>query len=323
MGKLLVKVGLFLGPLVLLLSAAEFYLRHHNTFYFKSEYTERHGPDAEVLFLGSSHTHRAIDPLQMEVPAVNLANGGSAMNLDHLMAEKFIPRLPALKVVFLELSYHSLERIRESDYAKNNLYKIYYGIDNYGHAMPLWDRFLITSNLPEYVKIIWQDVLYPKKINAAGFMEVDPGPIKSRFSYLEYDSVRIRETQTRYLYGRHKNEDRTILEANVDRIRQVQALCAERGIRLVLLSPPKYYLYNDANLAAKRERRDSVANLFMGEGVPFWNYERAMEHEVTLFANEDHLNPDGAAIFSSVLDKRLQGLPHFSSQVGRVRQVVD
>lgn len=311
MGNLFVKLGLFLLPILVGLTAAETYLRQNNAFHNKAQYFKQHQNEFEVMFLGSSHTYRAINPEEMKVSALNMANGGSALNLDYKMAKHFIPKLPNLKVLFLELSYQSLERSQGEDYLKNNLYKIYFDVDNYSHGMPLRDHMLLLSNPREYLRILWVELRYPKKLNASGFLEEDSGKIKSRFSYYHYDPEQIYKTRARYLRGRHNEISPELVAEHVKMIKDLERDCEARGIQLILMSPPKYFLYNDAAIPEKLARRDSVATAFERDGIPFWNYERALEKETDYFANEDHLNPEGATVFTSLIQDRLSALPAF------------
>lgn len=320
MRKILIRMGLFLGPILVVFTLAEYHLRHDNTYYYKLKYFEDLRNDAEVLFLGSSHMHRAIDPELLGVPTLNMANVGSAMDLHHKMVLHLLPELPKLKVLVLELSYQSLEGESGPDFSKNNLYRIYFGIDNYEGMMPLKDKFLLTSNPHAYIKKIWQDAMYPKRINPSGFMKINPGPIKSRFSYYSFDTTEIRKTSRRYLAGLHNRENLEMLERNVNRLREIQNYCHARGIQLIFMSPPKYYLYNEAAIQKKLERRDSIAHLFGKDGVPFWNFERSMEYEARNFQDENHLNPDGATAFTRSVNKKIMALPEFSPEMSRLER---
>jgi len=84
-------------------------------------------------------------------------------------------------------------------------------------------------------------------------------------------------------------------------------LCRKKGISVVLMSPPKYYIYNDLMKPAKLKRRNAIFEKFgQLDGVYIMNYESTWERESELYMNEDHMNPVGAKKLTIELNKRLQ-----------------
>jgi len=149
MKQFLLKTGLFFVPLLILIIWIEVSVRN-NTFSAKVECLKK-PDDIEVLILGSSQNWRAINPEYLDFNVAPLANGGSAFNLDHLLFKKYFPKFTNLKAVIFEMSYHTLEDTRNEQWEKNNLFYLYYGINNYEKKPPLKEYFLITSNTNEYI----------------------------------------------------------------------------------------------------------------------------------------------------------------------------
>lgn len=308
MKRFISKFLLFLLPLVIAFGIVEYNIRN-NTFNAKKTYIEANKDCIEVLVLGSSHNWRAINPKYLSYKTAPLAHGESAMNIDFLLFNKYIDELPQLKVVIFELGYHNLEEKRDGNWNKNNLYKIFYSVDNYNKYdkhQPLKDYFLLSSNFKEYMRIFFTAQAERRNgiFNEYGFIEDESN---SRFKKLHYDSTLIRKTSmSEYLYDRHQHESEVWYRENLAELNAAIKKCRERNIKIVLLSPPKYYLYNQYMKLTKVKRRENALKAYTGqEDIYIFNYERLYEYQATMFKNEDHLSLKGAQLFSLKVDSIL------------------
>ncbi len=85
-------------------------------------------------------------------------------------------------------------------------------------------------------------------------------------------------------------------------------LLKERGVRVVLFTPPYYKEYNRLFRAAwKRSMLKTTRGLAKRTGVEYYDFATDPEFESTpkLFKNSDHLNTLGAALFSAKLKERM------------------
>lgn len=278
----------------------------NNTFKIKSEYIEKNKDQIEVLILGSSQTNKGLNPAELDFSVAPLANDGSTINLDYLLFERYFEEFPRLKLVVFELSYHGLEDRKKNDWSKNHLFYNFYNVNNYGKKPPLSEKFLISSNPKFYLMRFFSDsnTLEDTQFNEYGFVLNS----SSRFEKYDYDVSKIAETsQQEYMAGRHQRVDLNNYSLNTGLLDRAIRRCLDKGMKVILLSPPKYRLYNEAMNREKLERRDRFFSEYQDvEGVYVLNYERVYENDTRLFLNEDHLNSDGVAIFSKELNREFE-----------------
>ena len=297
MKKFIFKYLLFMLPILILVTSIEIYNRLDNTFFAKKKYIENNQKSIEVLVLGSSQTWKAINPEYMTIKCAPLAHGGSAFNIDYLLFKKFVDKLPNLKIVMLESSYHTFDEYRDIKWNKNHLFWIYYGINNYGEHIPISEYFLMTANPKAYTKRIWESSTFTElgQYNKYGY-------ITSNHQTLEtghYDST--------FLKKRHFNENIKNFAENKKLLNEIIEICKERKLEVVLFSPPKYYTYNKNYNSNKLARRDSLLSNFKKKNnIHIWNYEKSFENDTKVFYNEDHLNYNGAKKITLEIDKKLK-----------------
>lgn len=318
MKRFLVKVVLFVVlplPMLLIVEVAS----RRNSFAAKADYLRSHAHEIEVLLLGSSHTWRAVNPQFLNFFVAPFAHGGSAFNIDFLLFQKFRPSLGRLQAVVLEVSVHTLEEWRPDDWNKNHLFLVHYGLNNYGeNTPPLRDRTLITADPRQHLKRLTGNLLGTGigTTNEWGFATSPP---ESRFSNLDYDADLISKTSNdEWLQGRHEHEDLGAYDRNTRLLSRIVAACQRAQIKLILLSPPKYYLYNDHMPRGKRQRRQrALQSLVDDKTVLFWDDEEWQARRTEFFLNEDHLNPDGATAYTQELNGRLTQLLGSDSELNR------
>lgn len=304
MSKFLIRIFLFLTPFFLGIYI-EISIRN-NSFKAKSDYIVKNANDIEVLLLGSSQTNKSVNPKFLEFKTAPLANDGNTLNIDYLLFEEYFPKLPNLKVVFFELSYHSLEDLKSNNWNKNHLLLKFYNVNNYGKNPPLSERFLISSSPKEYLKIFFtpQSKLEDNKFNKYGYILNSP----SRFKKHKYDPETIKKTSMKeYLKGRHQDENLDYYKINTTLLETAINKCLANNIKIVLLSPPKYYLYNNHLNKIRAERRISFLNKYKNvPNVYIWNFENKYETKTNYFLNEDHLNYEGSKQFTEFLNEKMK-----------------
>jgi hypothetical protein len=286
----------------------EYKVRESTSFKIKADYVKENKQNLEIMLLGSSQSWRGINPKYIDFKVAPLTNGGASFNLNYLIFKEYVDQLPNLKVVILEMAYHSPEYYLGDSYNKNNLYHIYYNVNNYDSGMPLSDRTLLTSNTKEYLKIFFEKFNTKSYINEYGFLRT-PNPYGGRFHKLGFDSTEIANTSGAYLGERHAKNNLRAYGENKANLEEIVRICKSKGIKLVLLSTPKYYLYNDNMIDKKlRRRNELVRSVRDNSEVFFWNYETGKAFDIRDFADEDHLNAKGAEKFTKMLNVRLKKL---------------
>ncbi|MCA0932390.1 hypothetical protein LCM02_07995 [Lutimonas saemankumensis] len=314
MKKFLFRAISFFFPVALLFVIVELTVRN-NTFKAKADYIKKNKENIEVMILGSSHNWRAVNPKYLSFKTAPLAHGGSAINIDLILMEKYLELIPNLKFVILELGYHNLEDYRDRNWNKNHLFHIYYGINNYDKQPPLIDNFLLAVNPRQYIKRFILPIKNQQfgRYNEYGFITDGPKS-DNMFEGVMYDSLQIKRLANNYLENKHKRvSDQYYLE-NTMKLKKMVTQCLKNNISVIFLSPPKHYTYNDEMLFDKLGRKDKFLQSYHNyENVYIWNFEETYEYQSEMFLDPDHLNPKGAKIFSIKLDSLLCDLLNTNS----------
>ncbi|MCF6129892.1 DUF1574 domain-containing protein [Flavobacterium sp. AS60] len=128
MKKFLIKLFIFLSPFILVSIFFEIYLRTVNTHYKeKINGLYKNKDKVEVLILGNSHANYGINPAYISMESYNMAMVNQPLLHDYLILEKVINSLPNLKKAIISIDYHTL--YFSDDGIRNNWVYYDYGID--------------------------------------------------------------------------------------------------------------------------------------------------------------------------------------------------
>ena len=109
MRTLYLKIALFLAPLFLVWLALEvFYRQAPNNYSYKDQQLQKVAANVQTLVMGDSHAFYGINPVYFKDLTFNLSNISQSLLTDELLLEKNITNLPALKTVFINISYFTL-----------------------------------------------------------------------------------------------------------------------------------------------------------------------------------------------------------------------
>lgn len=269
-------------------------------FKMKSNYLERNKDDVNVLFLGSSHTQKAVNPEYISHKAINLAHVGQSLDTDLYLLKKMIKELNQLQLVVIELSYHILEEEQDGKkHWRNHLYLKYYNLNKFERPTFFWDKSLIYSN-PKF--FLNQIVLKKRneKFNNYGYNLNDINIFKG----FNYDSLAIKRSAQNRMKFRHKEVSLINFNNNLKIVNEIIEMCESRNIRLIVQIPPVYKTYRDEMIDSKRNRLDSVINILESKAIPVLNHEKS-DFDIKLFSDDDHLNEFGAESYSRLLDKEI------------------
>jgi hypothetical protein len=312
MKRLLKFAGLFLLPLILALLVFETCLRSIPTSYTEKEKGWNNG-GFEVLILGNSHAAYGINPDQFARPAFNGANVAQSLYFDKRITLKHLDGLKKLRFVLIGIDYHSL--YFSSQGARDALSYLGHGVA-YKNAMSFFEK---RSYLCAYQAKMGFNFIRRKasgKYDKIRAVDVENGvdlgrPIfKGWFGYvgtqkLDAASCSARVAGFREIVG--SSEFPTVAADLEDFIVQLK----DRGITPILVSTPCYKGFNSLlDPAVLRRNALYLSELQLKYGLHYWNDARLPlpDHD---FYNCDHLNRDGAAAYSKMLNARLEReFPH-------------
>ena len=304
MKRFLIKLCLFVLPVVLVATAMELTLRSiPNNYAYKHEYLKRHASEIEVLVLGSSHGVYNINPDYISGRAFNAAHLSQSFKYDYYIFDRFKPQFSNLKSVWIPVHYRSLFYELEDDpeHWRENYYSIYYGCDY--HASPLRRLELFTAHPTTLIKRFAKNLRSKGKMTLCNVTEAGFGLIAT-----DADRDPLEESGL-WTAQRHTTHDYKHLENNYRILDKLIAECRELDVEVVLFSPPVYRSYAENWDAAQLDiMQTRIAGLLsQHSNVHYHNFfldERFGEAD---FLDSDHLNGPGAKKLTVLVDALMIG----------------
>ena len=268
------------------------------------EYIEQEADDIEVVVFGSSQIKNSVNPEFLNRNTLNMSSSAQHHNTDFSLLKGLVDRLPKLKTVVFEVSYGHFEIPHNSKYYwKHSVFLKYYDINTFGRPTGPTDKLLFLSHpgyfSNQFVDYYLRDSL-PYQYNKWGF---DKNFYEGKFQKLNYDIEAIEKSTVKM----NRRENVSTLKYNVEYFEQMLDFCKERGIDVVIISPPTFKNYNAKRDKDILRRRDSVLAVFKQKykDLKLLNSETDPFFKVRDFRNENHLNPHGAKKFSLQLNEVL------------------
>lgn len=310
--RFIIKCFLMAAPVLLLIVLLEWRLAQvPNSHTLKKEYLEAHLLDTEVLVLGSSHALYAVNPSELSNVSVNLSNVSQTPWYDAALLEKYIARLPKLKVVCVSVSYDSFfaDLSSTSEYWRDYFYEHFWGLYS-------------PTARPDFLRRNFLFYLYgpgntPKLLAGKGLLgEMASGVIRPD-GWLPGDTTAWRSHISEES-GRARVLSQQTEQDSLGAIRQWAALShllqlsQKHGVKVILFTTPlcdTFRRHMDERLWANVQQR-----LFQlcdqGLNCQYWDFSNAERLGLTpiFFFDNDHLNAKGAKVFSQMLDSIIIGL---------------
>ena len=298
---------LFFIPVILGCVVLEAYTRKLPLRYtYIAEHLETNKDSIRVLVLGSSQMKNALNPEWLDIPGINMASGNQHINTDYKLYQGLKDRLPALETVVIELSYAHLElHQNKKEFWKNNIFHEYYDVNCFERPTWIKDRLIFFSNPPFY-----SDALYDfhfgedekPAFNSYGF---DMNNYHDSFNKNKFLTDRIDSLS----FQIPNKADIKLFSKNTDFLLNMLAGFKSDGHNVVIVTPPFYKTYLSKQNVEILKRRDSILENVEQQ---FTNV-RLLELEtdtvnftVRDYKNHNHLNPDGARKFTSILNDFLR-----------------
>jgi len=310
MRSFLIKILLFLLPLILLFVFIESYITlRPNSFNLKARYIKKN-PDIEVLILGSSHMQNAVDPEFIDHKTANLAYGRQDVILNQRLLMHYGDKLSGLKLVLFELDYHTLTSKNDSDYFRLPWYAKYHHI--YPYKLKMIDRLFMYPSSPEFFNRYIFRTLSPfkekSKFNQYGFVINDYDGV---FKRNNYNKDMIRETAALRLKNKHPISSPLNLQSNLRSLNEIIDYCHQHDVILAFITTPAYKTYRkyfDPEFV--RYRNEFISNISRSgnSDILYFDFESDPDLDIRDFKNDDHLNSDGAKKFSKIVNRTINDI---------------
>ncbi len=306
MHRFIFKLFVFLLPIIVSFVALEIFLfKYPNTFNTKAFHLKEN-LDIETLFLGSSHSQNAINPVSIISKSANLAYGSQDYQLDSAIFFKHINKLKNLKHLFIEVDYHSLEDMRSKSYFRLAWYYRYYGIVM--KKISLVEKLSLFASSPSFFKNHLLEYLninrFKYKLNEAGFTTNSfPGAFKE----LSYDRNKIMNSAYARINKSHFKISLKNYSSNRTKICAVINMAQSKNIKVTLLKTPLFTSYKQFFDEKKLLRRNNFIDslLLKNKNIRLLDLENDIRFKIEDFKNDNHLNPNGAEKMSSIINEYL------------------
>lgn len=299
MGKFILKISIFLIPLLMVLTAMEYIAQSSpNSYRYKNGYIDENSDSIKTLILGSSHSFYGINPQYLENNSFNLANVSQDLKFDLYLFEKCIVKCKNLKTLIVPISYFTLyETPLDSGEEKFRVkfYEHYMGYDDTllycFEKLELFNPTIFQEKIANSVKYYFdkkQEFGYDSLGWATGYnvSKIDKD--------IESDALKTIE--------RHNSGSDMYVRENTDRLRNIAELCHKHNIRLFFITTPtlpEYYSKMDND---KWDFTTSTINdICLKYNASYYNYLKDERFDKSDFFDADHLCHKGAEKFSKIL----------------------
>ena len=307
MRTLYLKIALFLAPLFLVWLALEvFYRQVPNNYSYKDQQLQKVAADIQTLVMGDSHAFYGVNPEYFKDPTFNLSNISQSLLTDELLLEKHIANLPALKTVFVNISYFTLSA---KDNALESNWRKYF----YHHNMGITAPSISFWNPQRYSMALIQRFdksmdLVQKYHNNYTIVNATP------LGYGMQDASDIvKDKEAISIVIANKHEDNSLdFKNNTARLQRIIALCKKYEVAVVLLEMPVYTNYYNLLDTQKKEKIKSVLTNLSGvnDTVFYLDLSTNSLFEKQDLRDADHLTNSGAKKCSEYLNTYLKNVVH-------------
>jgi len=294
------KISPFICLLIIVFAFTEWFSRtSKNDMTFKRELIDK--KDLDGVILGTSHNYFGIHPETMNSNTIiNLAYPGQSLDYDDFIAQK-IALNPSVKFVLIELSYHSLPYTLylSNGGIEHSLYNHYWGYDKW-----------YDNNIVKRFSIAYSNGL------SISFRRALKCIIKSNYSLIRCNSLGSG--------NRNKNEDLIktaevdskrhnllfedqpyVIEKNKNYLKNIINTLSQKGIKPIILIPPCHNEYKRRLNKDNFQIFQDQINEFKKQKVEVWDCMDLYLNTDSIFSDSDHLNKQGAKVFSKYLEERI------------------
>lgn len=300
--KLFVKrFSIFAIPILIILLLQEYGVRQiPNSYKLKTHYLNDKSAMVETLILGSSHSFYGVNPLFLDSKAFNASNVSQSPDIDFAILKSYEDHFEQLKTVVIRLSYDTLfEQLKDSpeDWRLKD-YKIYTDIEfdyKFKH-----NSEVLSIGGSQILKVLKNYYLNDKSLlncDSLGW-----GNDLSDRPNTNLEKVGILAAK------RHTIKNWDLLEANTKILSELNDWCSNRGVKVLLVTPPAYKSY--------RENLDKdQLNIMIQVGTELdseynnCTYYNFMTHKDFIkddFYDADHLSATGAKKFSLIINNLIE-----------------
>ena len=291
MRKFVCKSLLFLLPVLLLVVAAEVYMRSlPNSYRYKDEWMLRNGERVSTLLLGNSHGFFGLVPSEMGDSVFNLCSVSQRAREDYYLLQRYASVCPHLHTVILVADNSNLfdRPLVDEEPFRVTYYQLYMG--DQSHSCLSRYGFEIAS-----MQACWEKLKKYHEIGGIGCDSLGWGT-GYRFEDRDKESLKLDCVKP------HTFNNREATLTNAGYVKDIARWCQQHQVRLVLLQTPVCKAYAAKTPVLQRQYINALAEDCRKEfGALLADFSCDSSFTDDDFFDADHLNDVGARRFSRLL----------------------
>lgn len=304
--RFVLKTVVFAIPFLFLLVVAEVFARSiPNSYKYKAEWMEKNCDSVKCLVFGNSHMFAGVNPSLLDGCFI-LANPSQKLEYDSFLLSKYIDTCPNLSTVLLMVNYINLfdkpyELKGGTDWNRAIYYNLYFVYPKHGifskYHYETACSIYMCSKIEHFLKSKVAGYVYDIKCDSLG-----------KGTKYQYTPKTLKELErSRLLLKEQKGKtgfSTKMLCQNLSYVEGMIQLCKSHHIRVILVSPPFWHIYNDLLDQNRLELLNSSVNELIKEhGVEYRDYrtDKHITNTPKYFKDADHLSDEGATFFTKAL----------------------
>jgi hypothetical protein len=301
MRSFLIRLAIFFIPLISLVFLYELFLTSITTsFTVKRNLIEKKLDSTELVAIGTSKIFAGINPSNLDYFAINLANNSQSSYYDIKILEKYIDKLPKLKVIVLEINFFSFEYNLDNgpESWRNAYYSHTFQIDPQSKKLDFYEKFLLHIYKPKDILLhLNSKAEYNSYFenNGWGRNEITKSLPTKEFAFKRYLHLR-----RNYMNKSDLNENIKLFESFLEKLNQ-------KNIKIVFVQMPVSPLLTKLIDNKILLRNKALVDGFKkkSKNLVYLDYLNDKRFPNSSFIDSDHLNYSSANKFSAILNDTL------------------
>jgi hypothetical protein len=262
-----------------------------------------------ALVLGNSHARESIDPMALGGGVIVFGMPFNDLAEVEYQVRTVAPELPDLEVVYLAVSYFSFHWSNDGDNILLNARRVFHALNPSWHPINRDVTSLARGKLYWVARPDrWKRVVLGKLTGRTTYEQEEDQRL-ALVSAPRADSVLLADAEQRTA-NFQGHEDRMMRrepglpERNYRRLASTIEFLHERGVRVVLFTPPYYepYRVEYRGRASRAEQRRLLDRVIREHRVEYYDFsEHPMGDDARWWTDSDHMNPAGRAHFTPLL----------------------
>ncbi len=267
-----------------------------NSYSYKYCFVKEKGSSIEAIAIGHSQLYDGFQPESFYLPSFNLSNSAQDYTDNYYILRELLPFMPNLKVVILPIGYLNVTDISyDSVLSERSCYYHKYMNLNYDGNLPLKFMFECFNPKKAGKKIISYYLLHSDIVGCDSLGRRNTHNLLNRKEELGNGKLFQVYTSSQTNYDE-------LCVGYEQSLRQTLDMLIEKGIAIVLVSPPYYWKeFKGVNTTQMKFEKDYLAKLCVKYPLHYIDLECDERFSEDDFYDEAHLSEVGAQKFTMII----------------------